>query len=53
MLDMKVTPWHGDSPQSKKTAAKRLPEGILLITPESLKLGSFGMPDGYGRRSSR
>ena len=37
MLDMKVTPWHGDSPQSKKTAARRLPEGILLITPESLE----------------
>ncbi len=37
MLDMRVTPWHGDSPQSKKTAAKRLPEGILLITPESLE----------------
>ena len=37
MLDMKVTPWHGDSSQSKKKAARRLPEGILLITPESLE----------------
>ena len=37
MLDMKVTPWHGDSSQSKKKDARRLPEGILLITPESLE----------------
>ncbi|MDE0461074.1 MAG: DEAD/DEAH box helicase [Caldilineaceae bacterium] len=37
MLEMKVTPWHGDSPQSKKKKARQLPEGILLITPESLE----------------
>ncbi len=37
MLDMKVTPWHGDSPQAKKKDARRTPEGILLITPESLE----------------
>ena len=37
MLDMKVTPWHGDSSQSKKRDARRYPEGILLITPESLE----------------
>ncbi len=37
MLDMKVTPWHGESSQSKKRDAKRYPEGILLITPESLE----------------
>lgn len=37
MLDMKVTPWHGDSLQSKKKSAKREPAGILLITPESLE----------------
>ena len=37
MLEMKVTPWHGDSPQSGKKAARRMPEGILLITPESLE----------------
>ena len=37
MLDMKVTPWHGDSSQSKKKDARRYPEGILLITPESLE----------------
>ena len=37
MLDMKVIPWHGDSSQSKKKDARRYPEGILLITPESLE----------------
>ncbi len=37
MLDMRVTSWHGDSPQSAKRAAKQLPEGIVLITPESLE----------------
>ncbi len=37
MLDMRVTPWHGDSLQSKKKQAKKNPSGILLITPESLE----------------
>lgn len=37
MLDMKLTPWHGDSAQSKKKAARKSPSGILLITPESLE----------------
>ena len=37
MLDMQVTPWHGDTPQSLKKRAKRAPSGILLITPESLE----------------
>ncbi len=37
MLDMPVTPWHGDSPQSIKKKAKANPSGILLITPESLE----------------
>ncbi|MGL4431700.1 MAG: DEAD/DEAH box helicase [Plesiomonas shigelloides] len=37
MLDMKLTPWHGDSAQSKKIAARKSPSGILLITPESLE----------------
>lgn len=37
MLDMRVTPWHGDSLQSKKKQAKKDPSGILLITPESLE----------------
>ena len=37
MLDMRVTPWHGDSLQSQKKQAKKNPSGILLITPESLE----------------
>ncbi len=37
MLDMEVTPWHGDVLQSKKKKAKGKPSGILLITPESLE----------------
>jgi ATP-dependent Lhr-like helicase len=37
MLEMQITPWHGDSLQSKKKQAKRCPSGILLITPESLE----------------
>jgi len=37
MLDMQVTPWHGDSLQSKKKKARENPSGILLITPESLE----------------
>lgn len=37
MLDMRLTPWHGDSAQSKKKQAKKDPSGILLITPESLE----------------
>ena len=36
-LNMPVFPWHGDIPQSKKKRAKQNPEGILLITPESLE----------------
>lgn len=37
MLDMQVTPWHGDSLQFKKKKARNNPSGILLITPESLE----------------
>src|SRR5690606_19343998 len=29
--------WHGDVPQSRKTATLRDPGGVLLITPESLE----------------
>ncbi|WP_201558616.1 DEAD/DEAH box helicase [Psychrobacter sp. 72-O-c] len=37
LLDMQVTPWHGDSPRSKKQQQKKSPSGIILITPESLE----------------
>lgn len=36
-LDLPVTPWHGDVPQSKKKKIRTNPSGILLITPESLE----------------
>lgn len=37
MLDLQVTPWHGDVLQSVKNKQKAAPNGILLITPESLE----------------
>ena len=36
-LNMSATPWHGDIPQSKKDALRKKPDGVLLITPESLE----------------
>lgn len=32
-----ITPWHGDVLRSKKDKLRKNPEGILLITPESLE----------------
>lgn len=37
ILDMSVTSWHGDANESKKKKQRKNPEGILLITPESLE----------------
>ena len=37
MMDMRVTPWHGDASQGPKNQARKKPSGILLITPESLE----------------
>lgn len=36
-LDITVHKWHGDVAQGKKRALVRDPDGILLITPESLE----------------
>ena len=36
-LDMPVHRWHGDVAQSEKERARKVPRGILLITPESLE----------------
>lgn len=36
-IDLPITPWHGDVPQSVKTRATKRPRGVLLITPESLE----------------
>jgi ATP-dependent helicase Lhr and Lhr-like helicase len=35
--ELTVIPWHGDIAASVKSKALRMPEGILLITPESLE----------------
>lgn len=36
-LDVKVTSWHGEASQSEKRKLLKNPEGILLITPESIE----------------
>lgn len=36
-LDIPVTKWHGDVSASTKARARKRPDGILLITPESLE----------------
>jgi ATP-dependent helicase Lhr and Lhr-like helicase len=36
-LDIPVHSWHGDVPGAKKAAVRAHPQGILLITPESLE----------------
>ncbi len=36
-LDIPVHRWHGDVPGSRKWAVLKKPDGILLITPESLE----------------
>jgi ATP-dependent helicase Lhr and Lhr-like helicase len=36
-LEIPVHRWHGDVPASKKSAFLKRPDGILLITPESLE----------------
>ncbi|PLX48757.1 MAG: DEAD/DEAH box helicase [Desulfobulbaceae bacterium] len=37
ILNIPVTPWHGDVSQSIKDKQRKNPHGILLITPESLE----------------
>ena len=37
ILDISVTPWHGDVLRSVKIKQQKNPNGILLITPESLE----------------
>ncbi|MEZ8106606.1 DEAD/DEAH box helicase [Vibrio cortegadensis] len=37
LIDLNVTPWHGDSPKGRKNKLKKSPSGIVLITPESLE----------------
>lgn len=35
--DLPITPWHGDVSSSVKARATKRPQGVLLITPESLE----------------
>jgi len=37
LVDISITPWHGDVGLSKKQKLRKDPNGILLITPESLE----------------
>jgi ATP-dependent Lhr-like helicase len=37
LLEIPVTPWHGDITQTRKTKFLKDPKGCLLITPESLE----------------
>ncbi len=36
-MDLPVTRWHGDAPQSAKQRLLRQPQGLVLITPESIE----------------
>lgn len=36
-MSINVTPWHGDISSNKKTSSINNPNGILIITPESLE----------------
>lgn len=36
-LEIRVTKWHGDASQSAKAKVRKSPEGVVLITPESLE----------------
>ena len=55
-LEIPVHPWHGDVPASKKAAVRKNPDGILLITPESLEaqfvLRGQEIPHLFGRLDS-
>jgi ATP-dependent Lhr-like helicase len=46
LLEIPLTPWHGDISQSQKTRFLKKPEGCLLITPESLE--AILMRHGHG-----
>lgn len=44
-LDVPVTKWHGEAKRSQKDALIRNPEGIVLITPESLEAMFTNRPE--------
>jgi ATP-dependent Lhr-like helicase len=48
-LGLRVHRWHGDAPASGKARVLRAPEGLLLITPESLEALFVRHGDRVGR----
>lgn len=36
-LEIATVRWHGDAPQAAKQRARRKPQGVILITPESIE----------------
>ncbi|WP_372023093.1 DEAD/DEAH box helicase (plasmid) [Tistrella mobilis] len=52
MAGVPVVRWHGDADAGRKQAARRNPEGLLLITPESLEAlfirGGLDIPRLFG-----
>lgn len=48
-LEIPVTPWHGDSSNTKKRHFQKTPKGCLLITPESLE--ALLMSNGHALHS--
>lgn len=48
LLEIPVTPWHGDITQTRKTRFLKAPKGCLLITPESLE--AMLIRQGHGLR---
>jgi ATP-dependent Lhr-like helicase len=48
-LDIGVHRWHGDVAASRKSLVMRAPEGVLLITPESIEAMFVNHGDRVGR----
>jgi len=48
-LDLPVHRWHGDVASSRKSLVLRAPEGVLLITPESIESLFINHGDRIGR----
>jgi ATP-dependent Lhr-like helicase len=48
-LQIPVTKWHGDVSEAMKRRARERPDGIVLITPESLEALFVGRPENIRR----
>lgn len=44
-LDIRITKWHGEANKSEKESLVKSPEGILLITPESIEAMFVNHPE--------